>query len=567
MDRKSKQAVIGTSIVLVIILVVALFSLIKALTPSKEIMPLNEYYSVNDEEVVLILQDHVYEKTGKLFENTIYVDYETIKNEFNHRFYWDNNENILTYTKPNEVIRTEVGSKEYYINKSKNEVSYTIVKTNGEEVYVALEYVAMFSDMKYEAFEQPNRVVVNYKWDEYLFASVKKDTKVRVEKSIKSPILASVKKNDTLMFVDAKEDAGGKFTKVITKDGVIGYVKNKHLNSSNYEQLKSDYKAPVYTHISKDYNINMAWHQVTNMDANRNLLAIIDQTKGLTTISPTWFSVNSNKGTISSLASAEYVEKAHNLGIEVWALVDDFDPQVSLLKVLSSTSTREKLVNQLIAEAIKFNLDGINIDFEHITKESAAHYVQFLRELSIKCRNNGIVLSVDNYVPAVYNQFYDRKEQGEILDYVVVMGYDEHHGTSEISGSVSSLKFFENGLKETLEVVPKERIIMGVPFFTRVWKESKQKKETVVKSDAHGMQSAWDYMKNLGAEPVWDETLGQYYAEIEKDGTLYKCWFEEDKSMEERMKVIQEASVAGVASWKLGLEKPGTWNIIMKYVN
>lgn len=564
MDRKQKQTVIGAFVVIGIILIAAACFLWKALTPSKEKMDLAKYYDAKEGQVTLVMKDHIYEKSGLLVDGIVYVDYETIVNEFNHRFYWDGKENILSYTTPTELIRTEVGSNTYTVNKSKNNVDYQIVKTDGDDVYVALEYVALFSDMQYQVYENPDRVVFRYVSGEHLFVEPARNTQVRFEPSIKSPILEEVKTGAKLMLVDAAEESHKKFTKVITEDGVIGYVKNSHLNESEYETLESGYKKPQYTHLSSDQTINLVWHQVTNQEANNNVTALLEKTKGVTTISPTWFSVADNKGNIKSLASSNYVKRVHNLGIQVWALVDDFSPEVNMTEVLSRTSTRDKLINELVGEVIKLDIDGVNIDFEKIKKDGAVHYIQFLRELSIKCRSNGIVLSIDNYVPAAYNMYYDRAEQGEIADYVIVMGYDEHHGGSEVSGSVSSLPFFKKGLEDTLKEVPAERIIMAMPFYTRIWKETKDGKVT---SEARSMDSAWEFMKGNGAEPEWNDESGQYYAEFEKDDVVYKCWFEEEKSIEGRLKAINKEGIAGVAAWRLGFEKSEIWNTIIKYVN
>ena len=567
MDGKHKQAVIGSSVVMAIILIIAAYFLVRAMTPSKEKMALTDYYNTREDEVTLIMQDSIYEKNGLMIDGVIYIDYETVVDKFNHRFYWDSSENILTYTTPTELIRTEVGSNDYSINKSKNSMNYPIVKTNGTQVYVALEYVAMFSDFEYSVYENPNRVVFTYQWGDYLFVTPKKATQVRYEASIKSDILEEISKDDKLMLVDATEESVKNFTKVITEDGVIGYVKNSHLNTSEYESITSEYVEPNYTHISKDYTINLVWHQVTNQEANNNLATLLEGTKGVTTISPTWFSVSSNAGGIRSLASESYVEKAHNLGIEVWALIDDFSSDVDMLEVLSKTSTREKLINELVGEVIKYNIDGINIDFEKITASSAPHYIQFLREISIKCRSNGIVLSVDNYVPAAYNMFYDREEQGVVADYIIVMGYDEHHASSEVSGSVSSLSFFKKGMMDTLEEVPASRVIMAMPFYTRIWKETTEGGNTKVTSEARSMDSAWNFMTENGAEPEWNQESGQYYAEFEQDGVLYKCWFEEEESIEQRMIAVSEQEIAGVAAWRLGFERSNVWNTIIKYVN
>jgi spore germination protein YaaH len=568
MDRKTKQAAIGTTIALVIILIVVAAAVIKKLTPSNKVMELTEYYKIDENEVLTIMQDKIYEKKALLEDGTVYLDYETVNEKFNKRFYFDANENILTYTTPTEIIKAEVGSKGYYVNKSKNEVNYEVLKIKGDQVYVAIDFVKQYSDMRYEQYNNPNRIVIQYNWGDYLFTNVKKPTQLRVEPNIKSDILMELTKDQLLMCIDTNEVVKGGFTKVMTEDGVIGYVKNKFITESYYETIKSDYKAPEYTHITEGQKVNLVWHQVTNNSANNNVLNLLEKTKGVTVISPTWFKVSSNEGTIESLADETYVERAHSVGVQVWALIDDFSTEVNMYKLLSYTSRREKLINTIIAETIKYNIDGINIDFENISLDTGIHYIQFIRELSVKCRSNGIVLSIDNYVPSDFTAYFDREEQGTVADYVIIMAYDEHHAGSEISGSVSSINFVKNAIDNTLAMVPKERIIMAIPFYTRLWKEVTDANGTItVSSEAYSMTNAKNLLSDYGATPEWDEETAQYYAQYESDGATYKMWLEEEESIEAKMKLIDQADVAGVASWKLGLEKEDIWNVIMKYIN
>ena len=567
MDKRTKQGIIATSIALIIILIVISVAVIQKLTPSKERMELSDYYKVDNGQVMVIMQDRIYGETGLYEDGTVYLGYETVVEMFNKRIYWDANENILIYTTPTEIMKAEVGSKDYYINKNKKSMNFPIVKTKGDEVYVALDFVQTYSDMKYEFYENPNRVVIQYDWSEYLFSTVKKPTVLRVDASIKSDIILDLSVGQVLTYVDTSEVVDGGFSKVMTEDGIIGYVKNKYVSESYYEKLESDYIAPEYVSIKKEGDINLVWHQVTNMTANNNLIGLLEKTKGVTTVSPTWFSVNSNEGTISSLADESYVERAHSMGIEVWALVDDFNTEISMYEVLSYTSRREKLINELIAEAIKYNLDGINIDFEKISLETGKHFIQFIRELSVKCRSNNIVLSIDNYVPTNYSAYYDIEEQAIVADYVIIMAYDEHHSSSEISGSVSSIGFVDNAIKNSLAMAPKDKIIMGIPFYTRLWKEVNEDGAITVTSEAYSMSNGMAVLKDNGVEPVWDEKTGQYYGEFEKDGAVYKMWLEEDDSIEAKIKLIDEADLKGIAGWKLGLEKESVWNIIIKYVN
>ncbi len=566
MEEKMKKGLVAAAIIAIIIIIVAII-LVKKFAPSKEVKDLAEYYNVNENEYLVVIQNEAAEKHAINIDGEIYIDYNTVVQNFNHRFYWDASQNLLIYTTATKVIKSEVGSKEYYINKSKTETNYQIVKTTGDEIYIALDYIDLFSNIEYELYENPNRLIIDCKWGEtYTYSNVKKSTQIRVEPSVKSPILKKVDTNEKVVYLE-EEQEDNKFVKVMSKDGVIGYVSRKCLTESYEEKLESQEKEEEYSHISKDYTVNLTWHQVTNETANNNLLNLLNNTKGLTTISPTWFSVSSNEGELTSLASEKYVETAHNFGLEVWALVDDFNKDVDMYKLLSNTASREKLTNELIANAIKYNLDGINIDFENIKESCGQHYIQFLRELSVKCRNNGIVLSVDSYVPSAYTEYYDREEQGKIVDYVVVMAYDEHYSGSETSGSVASISFVSDAVHNILEQVAPERVIIAMPFYTRVWKETSENGEVKISSEAYGMQSAMSLFTGNGVTPEWDESTGQYYGEFKSDNILYRCWFEEENSIETKLKAIVEGKVAGVASWKLGLEKKDIWNTILKYVN
>lgn len=567
MEKRKKITVIGTVAVVVVVLAIAISYIVEKNTPSKEVKALSEYYQVPEGEAMVIMDDIVYEKNAKLLDGVLYMDLDTIKVQFNKRFYWDAIENVLIYTTPTEIIKAEVGTKDYLVNKNKVSSNYPIVKMVNTEVYIALPFIAEYSDMRYTAYENPDLVVIQSKWGDYLFADVENATQVRTGATIKSPILKELNKGDRVLLINNGGNQENGFLTVMTEEGIRGYVRKKNLTSSFYDKVTSTFEAPVYESIAKDYKINLTWHQVTNQEANKKLGEALDSTKGVTTISPTWYRINSKEGTLASLASESYIEKAHSMGIEVWALVDNFDPNVDTYEVLSKTSSRERLINELIAEAIKYNLDGINIDFENLTVETGPHYIQFLRELSVKCRSNQIVLSSDTYVPASYSKFYDRGEQGAVLDYVIIMAYDEHHSKSEEAGSVASIGFLQKAIEDTLAQVPKEKLIMGIPFYSRLWKEYTELGNPALTSEAVSMSSAEKTLEGNKATKSWDQATGQYYAEYEKDGAKYKIWLEEEESIEAKLKLITEADLAGVASWRLGFEKSSIWNVIQKYVN
>ena len=417
--------------------------------------------------------------------------------------------------------------------------------------------------MEYSVYDTPNRAVITSEWGEIETALIRHAAQVRYRGGVKSPILKDVSKSDKVTVLEDEDD----WMKVATEDGIIGYVKTNALKDRKTETISREFEEPVYTNISEDYTINLAWHNVSNADANNYVQQMLAQTKGLTTIAPTWFSIADTEGNMSSLGSADYVSYAHQSGLEVWAVLRDFHGGINsydeTCEVLSYTSKRTRLIDQAVTAARELGVDGINLDFELISTQCGEHYVQFVRELSVSCRQNGLVFSVDNYVPQPYNAHYDLQEQGVVADYVMIMGYDEHTVGSEEAGSVASLPFVEEGITQTLEEVPKEKVINGVPFYTRLWTENNN---GTVSSEVCSMDQADAYVEQYGMEVYWNTEVSQNYAEAATDGGVLKMWMEDEESLEEKMKLIQEYDLAGVAEWKLGFERADVWAIISKYI-
>lgn len=580
--RKRNLAFKMSILVLIVIGIVGGAFLLKRYSPSKEKADLKKYYGIEqDNQVAVIIDNQILEAKAAMFDGKPYLEYSLVRDYLNDRFYWDSNENILLYTLPEGTIRADVGSNEYTLQKEKKSEDYTIIKTEGSTAYIALDFVQKYTNIEFKTYEDPQRVMIISDWGKIRTATVKKDTQVRYRGGVKSPYLTEVSKKDKVPVIENEGD----WKKVRTEDGYIGYIKKNCLKNEKEETISREFEEQVYTNISKDYTINMAWHVVTNQSANEKVLQTIADTKGLTTISPTWFTIADTDGNINSLASSQYVNYAHQSNIEVWALVRDFDGGIGSYEesyeVLSHTSKRENLVNQLIAEALQTGIDGINVDFEKISAECGEHYIQFIRELSVKCRQNGLVLSVDNYVPKTYNAHYHIEEQGKVADYVIIMGYDEHYSGSYESGSVASLNFVKEGIEATLNAVPKEKVINAVPFFTRLWKEVPKTEEELaeeagteaaeysvkVTSEALGMEAAEQAIADAGAQTTVDEATKQNYAQWEADGATYKIWLEDETALEEKLKLMKEYKLAGTAAWRLGFEKSSVWELILKYVN
>ncbi len=580
--RKRKLTIRIAAFIILIACVIGGAFLIKNLSPSKERANLDQYYGIEqDNQLAIIIDNKVIGAQGTLIEGNPYVEYTVVRDYLNERFYLDVYENILLYTLPQGTIRVDVGSEQYTLQKEKRNQDYVIFKMEGNTAYIALEFVQQYTNLNFEVYENPSRVMIVSDWGDTTMATVKKDAQIRMDANRKSSILKDVSKGDEVTVVS--EEGGWK--KVRTVDGIVGFMKSGCLKKEEVRTITREFEEQVYSNISKDYTINLAWHVVTSKDANNTILETIANTKGLTTVSPTWFMVKDTTGNITSLASSQYVNYAHQSNIEVWAMVKDFDGGIGskeeTKELLSHTSNRETLINQLLAEVLKNDIDGINVDFENVSKECGEHYLQFLRELALKCRQNEIVLSVDNPVPSEYSTQYNLAEQGKIADYVIIMGYDEHHRTSPVSGPVASISFVENGIKEALKEVPAEKLINAVPFYTRLWEEVLKTEEELkeqegtdaaeypynVTSQAYGMSKIMTVIKTAEAEVKVDEATGMNYAEWEADGVTYKVWLEDEDALEAKLQLMKQYELAGVASWRLGFEKSDIWELILKYVN
>lgn len=520
--------------------------------PSRERADLAEVYGAENGRTAIYLNYEKQEAQGIYENGQTYLPIDWVNDVINSRFYWDESEGMLVYTLPEESLYADgdtVGSG-----------GKPILLERDGGVYLSLGLVLNYTKVRIQAFDstEVKRVFIEDNWDGVAAADVRGKVKVRVEADVKSPILTECYRGDSVTVLETTE----KWVKVATADGHVGYMRNRKLKNLRSETPQTDFKEPEYKNISLDEKILLVFHQVTTEAANGKMEELLEPSKGVNVIVPTWFTLSDNEGSYESLASKSYVDKAHDRGLQVWAMLDNFSKECSKNVqseiLLSKTSTRQKLIEKLMDEADAYGFDGFNLDFESLKPEAMPHYVQFIREMSVACRKKGLVLSVDNYVPSAYTADYNRKEQGIVADYVIVMGYDEHYAGGE-KGSTASIGFVEKGIRDTLLEVPKEKVINAVPFYTRLWKE--KDKETT--SSALGIYKAEDWVEENNVELSWQEELGQYYGELEEtDGTMDYLWMEDARSLELKMDRIRENDLAGVAGWKLGLETQEIWDVL-----
>lgn len=560
--RSSRLAPVLVALLLIILVGAAgiITSAIRRYTPSDARMDLADYYQQSGEdELSLILQDKIADSKGRIEEGTAYIPYTVVTEDLDGRFYWDQETQQMLYTLPEEILEIQPESNTYLLSGKTVTEDYPIVRQIDGEYYIALDFLEQYMEIQGTVYEDPARAVIFYKWGKAETVEATEETQIRYQGGIKSPILKDLEQGEEMLLLEELDN----WSRVMTRDGIDGYVENGSLSSvGEMEYTYTGSYEEDFTSLTRDHKINLAWHQVTSEAANQAFASDTQNMTGVNVISPTWFSVTSTQGNISSLASSDYVSQAHAKGLEVWGLIDNFDDEVSTLDTLSVRSARQHIIDMLLSEAKRVDLDGINVDFEALTEEEAPHFIQFIRELSVACRNNGLVLSVDNPVPQ-YTAFYNRKEQGIVADYVIIMGYDEHTVGSETAGSVASLPFVEEGIAQTLSEVPKEKVINGIPFYTRLWTEANN---GMVTSEVCSMDQADAYVEKYNMEVYWNTDVSQNYAEAVTDSGVLKMWLEDEESLEEKMKLIQKYELAGVAEWKLGFERDDVWKIISSYV-
>lgn len=551
-----------------------------------EYVNLLDYFNINqvgENAGAAVIIDGYIRGNGIVKDGGYYIPYEYVREYMDDHYYWDNTENILTYANSKQVYDVVKGASDYTVDGEKKEHDKQIVISVDDTAYIDKDFVLLMNGaMDIKIYEEPHRIVVTTE-EKVNVADIKEDTRLRTEEGLEYPIVADVKKGDVVWIIS---EFNGWMT-VKTENGLVGCVESSKLKEGYDKAIELDsswMEIQPYTYISHDYTLCIGWHQMEYEGGNDSLGSMISKADSLNVISPTWFKITDEFGTISSLASKEYVKQAHNKGLEVWGLISDFNSDEEgnyyINSVVTVTSSRRKLIDNIIKEATECGMDGINIDFEKIRLFAAEGYVQFMRELAIECEKVGLVLSADMYVPTESNSYYDRQSIGEVADYLIIMGYDEHWAGCGKAGSVASLPYVKQGIIDTLSEVPASRVINAIPFYTRIWYEDtlenapegsiivedKINGDYALSSVAKGMGSAKKMLNDNNANIRWLDDIGQYYGEYYADNRLVRIWLEDKKSLDAKLCVMKENELAGVACWKLGLESDEAWDAIKEYM-
>ncbi len=548
MNKKYKPVIAVAVLVILVAILGIVTHVVMKYIPSSEKMDLNEYYGeMADGEIALVIGTEKLEERGLVDGDRVYLPLDVVNTYLNQRYYWDSANQQILYATPSELTSASASSE-----------AGDKVWVKDDKVYLNLTYVQEFTDLDAYITKDPYRIAIQYKFKNVKTVTVKKNTSIRYRGGIKSAILTSVKKGTKLRLIEEMEN----WDQVATDDGYIGYIDKKKVGEAEKTKFERSFNREQYSYLTMDSKVNMVWHQVTSTDANAYFADATANMTGVNVISPTWFYLTDTSGNIASIASADYVSQAHEKGLQVWGLIDNFTQEVSTTETLSSTAARQNIISQLIQAAKDVGMDGINVDFESLSEDVGIHFLEFLRELSIECHKNNLVLSVDNPVPEDFTSHYDRAEQGRVVDYVIIMGYDEHYVGSE-AGSVASLPWVEQGVQDTLKEVPAKRVINAIPFYTRLWRTTGGN----VTSEAIGMDQAQQTIADNNVETYWDKTTSQNYGKYDIDNSTYQIWIEDAQSVAEKVKLVSKYDLAGVSAWKLGFENSGIWKVISDNLN
>ena len=533
-------------------------------TYSEEQVDLDAYYEVEGEDdYPVILQDQFTDYHVRKIGDSYYMGLALLKELINDRFYYSDTDAELSYCLPDTRITAKEGSDTWSDASGKEtKEAYVICVQEGDAVYVSLDFALHYSNFSYQAFTAPNRVSIYTEWGERQEAQVTKDTSLRVSGGVKSKVVSAVTAGSRVVVLEQMDN----WSKVATDDAMIGYMENRKMSKPEAVQMAAveNYKEPEYKRTALEGKVNLVWHSIAGTAGNTTLADRLGKTKSVNVVGPTWFSVLSENGSMDIRASQDYVDHVHEQGMQVWAVLDNFNgPNGVQESFMASGESRAAVIDKVVGTAKDMGIEGINADIEGVSEVNGDHYIEFIRELSIACRREGLIFSVDNYVPYNFNDYYRLDEQGVFADYVVIMGYDEHYAGSTEAGSVASLDYVNYGIEEALKEVPAEKLVNAIPFYTRIWKTTAEG----LGSEAYGMSEIQQFIANHNMKVEWNGMTGQNYAEAADDEATYQIWIEDAESIEAKLKVMESHAVAGVAEWCLGMETEDVWDVIAAYMD
>ncbi|GIP35481.1 glycosyl hydrolase family 18 protein [Paenibacillus sp. J2TS4] len=475
-------------------------------------------------------------------------------------------QSVILTTK-NKVVRLKTNELTAVVNEKPFDLKFAVDQQE-DAVMIPIDPLLDLYRLKVIESEETGVVTVHKEGDVIQWAEVSgqsgdKPKAVRSEPSIKAPKYADLAAGEAIMVWSNEEDG---WVRVQLNNGWVGYMQQDHILAGEEEMVPIEPdKSEFIPWNPTGGKIHLTWQQVHSRNPDTSQIGPMP---GVNVISPQWFHLENEEGQLKNMADSSFVQWAHSQNYQVWALVtNSFDPKMTS-EALSTYDRRMYMIKQLVSFGKMYNLQGINIDFENVYLKDKENMVQFVREAVPLMHEQDLVVSIDVGIKGgseTYSLFMDREAIGPLVDYMMVMTYDEHWASSPKAGSVASLPWVEHNIVRIMEEdgVPPSKLVLGVPYYTRIWTEETKEGKTSVSSKAVSMERIQSLIAEKQLTPVFDEKSGQNYVEYNEDDNIkIRIWIEDATSMKSRAELVNKYNLAGIASWSRGFETPDIWEII-----
>lgn len=495
-------------------------------------------------------------------DKSVYVPVAFMKEFVDENILFDEKSNSIIITTKDKVVRMPTDSLTYYVNEEPVQLHFTPLKDENGRLYIALDPILSYYQLEYSVLPETGAIWLKEDGEEIVHGKIaaekahEEKLRLRTMDSLQSPYTTQTVHNEPV-YIEGKK---GDYYYVRKEDGQAGFLYKKYVSIGETEKIviKQGQKTAKLPEL--DGPIQLTWEAVYthNPDTNR-----IPQMPGVNVVSPTWFKLADKDGAINNLGSLDYVKWANEQGYQVWALFsNDFDPDLTR-EAFADFETRQRMIRELLHYSQIYQLDGINIDIENVYPEDGPMITQFMREATPYFHEAGLIVSMDiTFISGGnWSAFYERDKLASIVDYLIVMAYDEHWASSPVAGSVASLPWVEKNLQKLLEVVPSDKLVLGVPLYTRLWTITESGE---VSSKSMSMENVEEWLNENQLQPIYDRETGQNYAElfVAEEGLTYKIWLEDELSLEKRAQLAREYNLAGVGSWSRYFADENAWTAL-----
>ena len=557
---KQKNKTIKSKKIKIIMAICFLIILIGFIAVAIKLAPSYKDTSIKDRTNLVINNSNVTERLQKngtyvyRDENGVmYLSFEDIENFFDKYIYLDEKCNQVITTSGSQIASIEIGKNEMYVNSAKTEINGTVIEKDGK-LYLPFSEMENVYNVEVTYIENNDTVLIESLDRKLTRALINKNTSVKVKDRNLCRTVEKLKKGDSVIVIAQYED----WTKIRTANGNIGFVKTKVLN--NITEVRSDIVVPKQI----EGKVNLVWDYYSEAASAPDRTG--ETIDGINVVSPSFITLTKGgKGEIDTNigeSGKKYIEWAHQNGYKIWPMFSNNSLRETTEEIMQDYKLRENLINNIIEVLVEYQLDGVNIDFENMNLEDKDLFSRFIIELEPRLKELGMVLSVDVTAPdggENWSLCYDRNVIGDVADYIVFMAYDQHGATSTVSGTVAGYDWVEVNIKKFLgqEGVEKEKIILAMPLYTRLWKEVNGEVTPTVL-----FMTEVDDKIPEGVEKVWNDDTKQYYVEYTKNGATYKMWIEDEESIKAKLELVQKYELAGSAFWEKDRETPGVWKLV-----